>query len=254
VVGGCDEVSHAHDIEVSQPAANATGASEGKRRSKGGKEDGEGAPGGVACLTKPGAAVVHAMRAGLLLLASAAQAEVLSVYICAEHLWQRLLRPLAPVPTVEPLRIWPCVATETDPRLVKLNEEAYVASYDPSVVPNMLLFVQAGLPFAPRHPRQHSLQALARAFVKLSSGANQRQELPLMLERVAAFRGRDVLDHDVCSPDRASADLEERRDAGDEGHESFEIRRGGCDSELAESVTLYTSATQVVSQTLNPKP
>jgi hypothetical protein len=38
------------------------------------------------------------------------------------------------------------------------------------VVPSVLLLVQAGLPFAPRHARQHALPGLARAFVKLSSG------------------------------------------------------------------------------------
>ena len=199
-------------------------------------------------------AVVDAMRAGALLLASGTEVDTLTVYIRAHHVWTKLLHGLEHVDQTA-LRMWPAVEKETDARLSQLNEEVYVASYDPSVVPNMLLLVQAGLPFAPRHPRQHSLQGLARAMIKLSSGANQRQELPLLLERVAAFRGREVL-HDASEPSPASDcdDRDETRNktetvmAKEESPAEAEEDALGSGGDGAGHVSLYTSANQVVAQ------
>lgn len=190
-------------------------------------------------------------------------------------MWTKLLKGLETADQTA-LHTWPAVAKETDPRLVKLNQEALVASYDPSVLPNMLLLVQAGLPFAPRHPRQHSLQGLARAMMKLSSGANQRQELPLLLERVAAFRGREILQDENATNDNDSNDASAPPLAGDHKKEEEALplqgkteqgkteevaaEEEGSEGEAEEDamgsqgvrasgqVALYTSANQVVAQ------
>jgi hypothetical protein len=192
-----------------------------------------------------------------------------SVYIRAHDVWTRLLKRLHTADQTA-LHTWPAVEKETDTRLVKLNQEALVASYDASVLPNMLLLVQAGLPFAPRHPRQHSLQGLARAMMKLSSGANQRQELPLLLERVAAFRGREILQDENATTDSNDAsapplagDHKEEEEAGkteqgkteevaaeEEGPEgeAKEDAMGSQGGRASGQIGLYTSANQVVAQ------
>ena len=190
--------------------------------------------------------MLNAMRVGAMVLASGTDADCLSVYIKAAPVWRGLIKPLAPLDDDEPIRRWPKVRSDTDSRLVKLNVEATVASYGPSVVPNMLLFVQAGLPFAPRHARQHSLQGLARAFIKLSSGANQRQDLPLLLERVAAFRGRDVLEGSNAPDAITQPDINKPNAMEEEGEEDEEDP--GTGTEAGGTIELYTSARQVVAQ------
>jgi hypothetical protein len=179
--------------------------------------------------------VLNALRAGVMLLANGSQVPVLTAYIRGHSQWTHLLQPLAQLGTTTPLDSWPRIAHDTDTRLVQLNSETITASYDPLVLPNMLLLVQAGLPFPPRNKRAHSLQGLARACTQLSSGANMRQELPLLLERVAAFRGRDVL---VAQNAPSSTTAAEEED----GVQDAEGREG------TGGVKLYTSASEVVAQ------
>eukprot|EP01052_Picozoa_sp_SAG31_P002951 SAG31_NODE_108_length_24741_cov_6.933041_3_plen_2073_part_00 len=102
-------------------------------------------------------------------LASGDQA-VLLRYLAAlkpGSLWSKRLQPL---PTLEnnrpPVRTAKVEAT--------LDKETRLAATDHHSRPSMLLFVQACMPFPPREPTQHSLNALSELIHRLSSSVNVR--------------------------------------------------------------------------------
>lgn len=47
---------------------------------------------------------------------------------------------------------------EADPQKVQLDQQVRLAAMDQTVKPNMLLFLQAGMPFPPSEASQHTLQ------------------------------------------------------------------------------------------------
>lgn len=56
----------------------------------------------------------------------------------------------------------------------RAEREALLAAHDHIVFPSILIRLQATMPFAPSHPAQHALRALAKLIDRLSSGVNLR--------------------------------------------------------------------------------
>eukprot|EP00667_Euglena_gracilis_P000117 EG_transcript_117 len=109
------------------------------------------------------------LRVALLALPTGkADSVLLSRYLGAltEPAWANRLRRLPPIP--------PTATPEAATAFAALDKELDRAAYDHAVLPNMLLYVQACMPFPPRDVSQHSLRALADLIWRLSSSLNSR--------------------------------------------------------------------------------
>lgn len=136
----------------------------------------------------PLAADAPALLYGLAALELVVKHPVILRYLCNPQGW---------LPNLTPLPIPPPASFDAVKGL--RNEELRLAALDHNIKPVMLLFIQAAMPFYPRHPDQHSLRALADLLWRISSSINVRilrQHLSggpaAELFRIAQFVGADA--------------------------------------------------------------